>query len=434
MKCKNKCTMLNNEAAALYKYLLINFSRLSRDKQSCGLFLKVIDVEEFKVLVVNDFKAVSTFLKTIKTINKSGTIDNPNFCIYVKIFLQDETYIIINVIENSHIKFSDGQVYGTCVYQYKCKSLMFFSTKKIYFKSKYSKYGEFTSSRENRWIPANLKTLWYLPDVLKNFIMTYLAQKNQIWKDFLPYTLHLPPPVSIELINDSYTLKDLLEKKFKIYLPRSVNKKPFAVMYAACCSVKYVEENQKGLLFSSEITTMKMSRTQKEMAADYISNVICKRLSVSGDTDDNFKSVLCDYIDMAMGREKINLLLGKKTYRKKHDELVVKYRLKSKVKIVIPNTPLSMIKLSKDFIRITTNKQLVEESVKNNNCVWKYAEKINKGKYLIYSLDYNGEHCTIEIAYYRKKYHILQLSKRFNEKVLDKTREYVQNAIDLANL
>jgi hypothetical protein len=227
----------------------------------------------------------------------------------------------------------------------------------------------------------------------------------------------------------------LLQKKFKTELPKSVNKRPFDVMYATCCAERFVLPEQKQFLFSSTIAEVKLAKSTKNMAKNLVKSIICERLAIP-EHDGNTCQMISDYVSMAIdGKERIDLLSGKKTYIRLHDEIMVKNRVKqSKIKLAIPSTELSKLKLPSEFVRITTMKALIEESVRNHNCVASYAQQINKGKCLIYAFDSpDGEHCTLEIGMKSGKFCILQFRKAYNREVSPETWTYVSSAINTAN-
>ena len=410
------------EAIELFSELLSIFRKMSKEHYGCSLRAYK---DSFNVTVYEDFKAVSTFIKTMKSIQKDGTIQSESVYISVTLNTKDEPYIVINCYDrrSCSISFYNGKEQLNSYQEYThYKPLMFFSRDKMYSKN-----------CKSRWIPANLKSFGHLPKILREMIFTFLSRHNPLWKDFLPY--EQLPPFPIDLINNSHNIRELLEKKFKVSLPKSVNRKPLDAMYAACCAMKYVPEKQKNILFSTCVHGVSIKEKSKEIAKKYINSVILERLNVNGKTHEI--QIINDYVQMAfLGKKKveISLLLGRKGYRQLHDEYMTKYRLsQSKIKLKIPNTQLSKIKLPEDFTRISTNKALVTESVHNSNCVWSYVEKINKGKCLIYTLDYNNEHCTIEIVYRRSKYCVNQLRKSYDRRVSAEAEMYIQNAVKAAN-
>jgi len=371
--------------------------------------------------VYEDFEPVAALINAMKTFKRSVSIDNISTTITVslKVSKNNEQYIIINCIKyiRTILGFSENGFSMNDYMNSNCfKSLMFFPELKIYFQHR------------EKWIPANLKTFGNTAPIVRDMFFEYMAKNNLIWKDFMPYSRF--PSIPFELMADSHTLKDLFDKKFKTDLPKTVNKKPPAAVYAACCAMKYVDENQRGILFSSAFEDKNVYGTQKEIAKRFILGVICERLKIA-ESDNN---IIRDYVNMALiGKEKVNLKLGKKGYKRLHDEFAKKFRVKGGKKLKIPDTPLAQLELPEDFFRITTKQELEYEAAHNSNCVWSYASDIESGKCLIYILDYNDEHCTIEIGYFRKKYVVRQLRTHHNRDVSAETQEYVQNAVKAAN-
>jgi len=408
------------ETANLFHELFGTFRKMSRERHGCSF--RICAENHFEVCIYDDFKAVSAFIKAMKSIGKNASIKSGKVIIRVRLALNSEPYVIIEsrVCNSTQVYFFDEEM-KVNGYQENGFSipLMFFSSTKMYYQ-----FGK-------RWIPANIKTFGYVPSIVRKTLMEHLSQGNLLWRDFMRYDKL--PAVSLELVNHSHCIKDLLEQKFKTTLPNCVNKKPFDVMYAACCAIKYVPPEQHSVLFSANIGGTVLARTPKDTAETYINQVVIDRLKNADDS--HIRGIVSDYVRMAfIGKEKVNLLLGKKGYKRLHDEYQVKHRLKqNKIKLKIPDTPLSKLVLPCDFKRIENNKDLVAESVRNNNCVWSYTDKINKGKCLIYTLDYNGEHCTIEIGFSRGKYCVRQLRKSCNQAVSEQTSAYIQDAVKQAN-
>ena len=74
---------------------------------------------------------------------------------------------------------------------------------------------------------------------------------------------------------------------------------------------------------------------------------------------------------------------------------------------------------------IKSRKRLISEAVVQHNCVWSYADDINRDKCAIYSLVYNEVRYTIEFRYQENKYEAVQIQRAFNQGCSEEVRNYI---------
>jgi len=304
----------------------------------------------------------------------------------------------------------------------------------------FSKNHNKLKTKTKKMFPSNLKSFKYMPYKMREVIFEFFAKKNPIWKDILKYDISLP--ISLDLIKKSRTIKNLFENKFNVNLPKSTNKKHPQNIYAMCCALKYVFPEQVKYIMEENIDSIIFiysGEHQKTTAKNYLTEVIIKRIINSNNRSEHARltiNLILGYVDMAFQLgEKINALAGMKTIKRFHDEYAIKLRVKLyKQKMIIPKNELSKIKLPSNFIRITTTKKLAEESVKNNNCVMSYLPSINKGLCLIYALDYEEKHYTIDIRYTKRNgYWCREISSYRNQAATESARQYVDDALKQIN-
>lgn len=421
-----------NESEQFYHYFISRLNNLALKKEYCMRYYynEYLNTYEIVFHHYSNFDSVSKFINIIKKSElKKLDIETGNYEIRV-IANKAKEYLKINFINNkitTIIKKSDNNVIK--IYSDKC-----FQNLNLVF---YSKNNIYVNTNNNKFFKLNLKTLDFFNYDIGNIFINYFSQFNKIWKD-IAYTSY-GVPIPMELIWNSHNIRELLMFYFKIKdMPKSVNRKNFRVLCSVCCCLPYVEEKQQILLYNFPKAVMNIypesgRNWRKETAKKYLYYFIKSRLVLLKESDDN---ILMDYIRMSIdAKVKISLLDGMKKIRKKHNEIsLLSYEKKYKhKKISIPDTPLSRLKLPKEFVRITKSKDLFKESIRNSNCVHSYIDKINNGKCLIYTADLNNEHCTIEITYSRGKYRLSQIYTKYNNEVKEETLKYVKNVINECN-
>lgn len=380
-----------------------------------------------------DYKGLAEYIKTVKKTKLPVKVNIPIKIIVLKIhnLSQKEPYITINVKSVYAVYISlltkgctEHQEIFIKTYSKIFSSIIFFNSEKIYCNIK------------NKMFPANLRTFSFTDNIVRDTLFEFFrdTQKNMLWEDLKrEEEEHVLPSIKIGLISASFNKKQLLQKIFPdLSIPNSCNRGPFCNMYAACCAAKYVDTKQIPLLFSAnKVVCFRFHENKYGYAVNYLLQYFLHRHHLN----ENYINDYYDALDMIIKKfKKVDLLMGKKILLQLHERLMIEDRCsKSKIKLVIPDTPLSKIQLPPEFSLIRTNKQLIEESVKANNCVWSYIDRINKGKCLIYSLEYNDEHCTVEIGYRYRKFYLLQLEVANHQKASEETVAFIKKSIENAN-
>ena len=415
------------DSKKFFDFLYKHFKELARDNKSCTITKKFYGHSKtFECVVYYNYDEIEEFaeiLRNTKGFKKHCSIRSPGTHISISISGDSDDDGYVNITESPfyNVGINPSRNYKK-----------FEPEKEKYRKLTYRNNEQmYTMYQGKKPFPCNLKSFGYISELLRNAIFKFFSGYNPIWKDF--QNSEELPPIPLNIVWASYNKKQLLENRFKAKLPNSINKLEILASYAACCSMKYVLPEQRSVLFSdgADIGFMILTKTtMKKIAYAYICSVVNNRVK-----SEWYSNIIEDYILMAIDmRRPINLLLGNKGYKRLHDELMVASRLKDqRKKIKIPNNKLSKIALPKNFKRITTNKALIEESVENNNCVHSYINKINEGRCLIYTLDYNDEHCTIEIMLEKGKYYVNQITKKHNQPISPKTDKYIEEVIQKAN-
>jgi len=245
-----------------------------------------------------------------------------------------------------------------------------------------------------RFYPANLKTLSNMNYYVGYTILDYFSNKYFFWKDILrDFTDHNSfCPIPLSLIWDVKDKKDLFEKKYKISLPKSINKYSMLSAYWLSKAYKYIDVSEFQKICLPEDIISKTISTDTLFVMYYIN-------TLDNYTEKYFHYV-SDYCYMAVKmRKKINLKIKSiKGLINEHNRLSIEYKTKYVKKIKVPkNSPFLKLKLPDKYVMIKTKKALVEESVLNENCVSSYDTKINKGQSGIFTTIYNNKRYTIEI-------------------------------------
>lgn len=419
---KNFCKDLYDDIAKIYqgsqKYRII----ANEDDDSNNLFIEYIPAG-FKDTAENInrcFENVASFIQL--------QLKNPSFKIYVNFSTKEsgENYLAIKVYK---VKIFYVDVFHDNSYlehgNYS-NELLIYSENSIYSKN-----------YNNKYYPATFKSLRNFPDELIAVLAKYFFRGTSVWKDFVKDRFF--PPIKIAEVCKFYNKKDYLDKTFDLCLPKSVNKLPLSQSYAACCALKYVNDEQTQLLFSSQFDfSVKYNidkRKRKSIGAKYL----CALMSRSF-PNENMQSIIGDYIYYSLLMNvKINVFAGKKKTIRLHDELAEKVMLKANrsSKTKIKETPLKYLEMPKEFVRLKTQRALIAEGMRNHNCVGGYWKRVSEGKSLIYSATIQDEHLTIEIQFRKsrskiKKYnfYVNQCYKAYNRPCSPGVLEYVNECLE----
>lgn len=411
---------------------------------SCYSFYYLYDVSQIDIFS-RELGRIIPKLKKDVSIQTGGTyvsliynISNiyaPDRRPHLKIITEQFNDTTITVNGNLNINFATFTLNGcnmTLSKMFNRQELLFFSEAEMYVSQK----------NNSKKFMFNLNTINYMDNKLSKIILKFFSEHNPIWKDIIKQKVRLP--ISIDIVAKSRNPKQLLENKFNVQLPNSVNKNKIVSGYIACIAFKYVLPEQRDYLFKfsnlvdkrllsgSDVKNALRFVRHKVIAEKMIIKIFKKRIECGDLTVQEW--LLKDYLRLAfMLNHKIDLLAGKKKIKALHDDYAVQHRLKNIVKMKIPETQLSKLELPPDFVRITTTEALVNLAARESNCVSAYINRINNGECLIYHLVHNNESCTIEIGLEDEKYILLQIRKTFNKEVSSDTLKYVKKPITAAN-
>ena len=316
--------------------------------------------------------------------------------------------------------------------------IKFYTGKKIQFPMSFSAFRFLSATSSD-------SLMWLYVDILcKHFQMSH-----HFWKDIYKGGLEKLkksgfPSVSFKLISESHNMRELMRKIYKIDVPKSFNKLSLDKACAIAETAKQIPVNlrQKIYALGNVDFVVQFKAKHRDFEDDCVNVVFYQyyKSTLEFNTKQSTREAeryIEDYIYLCkQANQPLNLKI--KTIGgliKRHDELVIENRYSQSAKeLKIPYTKLSSLALPSEFVRIEDMRSLIHESVVNSNCVWSYADKINFGNCIIYTLDYNDEHCTVEIVLRDNKFVINQISTRSNATVSAKTRNYAQKAIKAANV
>lgn len=413
----NQYEIIVQDEHELYKQLIVNLN--NKERTDTTRFLSDI-LPIIKKYNITSFSYKSNTLQQLIKICKTQN------------FTTENEYIAISLYRIYRYDFSlkGDEDYSNYPQKSLYKTFLFYNDKKIYVKS-----GE-----NSKFYPCYVRDVLWFPSELQALIFKHFSSDSLFYKDVLREKFDAP--IKIDDLNTYHTKKEYLEKLFKVQLPTAINKKDLFESYSFCCALKYIKSEQTDYLFSlSEIVDYKYSptlRKRKIIAKNVISSLLKSRNPTLN------KDVINDYINYSMElKQPIDILAGKRKIQHYHDELtdrMIKKSLHGK-KLVIPETPLKYLKLSKDFRLLNSKKALITEGMINHNCVGGYVDRVNKGSCIIYSADINGEHLTIEIKYKksRKKdipytFYVAQCYKAYNIECSQETYNYVLSSVENASM
>lgn len=325
-------------------------------------------------------------------------------------------YIILEFTRYNKICGSNGNVYYTD--KKECEVIIINEDLSIYINLK------------NRYIPL---TYYYLSTrnlfndkVCKKYIIEifkYFSEKHLLFREltdeYKNKLICLPIRINdIWIYRTKYELLKSYCSRYKI--PKNINKYPLQLTYLLVKCQRYVKENEYQNLFKTIINF--------DYNFEFISNhrlqikkclYLYYKLSIEEKSKkkltENAEGIIEDFVDMKLKEDKDKIFnLNIKSINRiksEHDKLTIKLRNKKTPIVKIPmESKFRDLKLPGEFERIKTRQRLIKESVINNNCVWSYAEKINKDKSAIYSTIYEKKRYTLEIQKRNKKYCLVQIS------------------------
>ena len=300
----------------------------------------------------------------------------------------------------------------------------------------------------SNFYPTNVKNLLCFPAKIAEYLLQSQSENSKLYKDFITDDYKCNTPVSE--LSQYHTKIEYFKHEFpNVDLPASANKIKCDELYTICCMQQYVKPNQTKLLFEQAYrihtdlptTFSKHSYSRKETAIKYIYRILEKRIAGPESNNISVNHLISDYINMAVKlNEKIDIQLGKNGIRRLHDAYAIrifeKMKRKRGNKLQIPDTPLKQLKLPKEFQRLESHTDLLEEQERQHNCVGSYGDRIEAGKCIVYKADIYDEHVTIEIICrkHKEQYRFLvrQCLTRFNDPCKKETLDYVKNQVKIA--
>ena len=233
------------------------------------------------------------------------------------------------------------------------------------------------------------------------------------------------PPFSFTDIMAAHNRRELLKIKLKkIETRKKDNAIPLLQSYYIHKTKKYINEKDLTILYQQPFDVfLKLICPEKENQQSIYperENQRVERLLRSYYrkvlyNDIPEEAYIIDYVNMCMElKEKMSLRMSYNKLKSEHNRLALLYDIRRVKQFKIPDTTLSKLQLPKEYVRITTKRGLLQEAVIQHHCVASYAEKINKGKCLIYTIIYQGKRYTIEIVFSRKKFIVRQIRGAYN--------------------
>lgn len=273
-------------------------------------------------------------------------------------------------------------------------------------------------------------------------IFKYFSEKHLLFRELTNEykSKKICLPIRINDVWEYRTKYDLLKGYCKNYkIPKNINKYPIQLTYLLTKCQKYVKENEYQKLvktimnydYKLEFINNHREQLKSCLYLYYKINIENERKK---ELDENEEYLVEDYIDMKLrydNDKNFNLNIKSiKRIKSEHDRLTIKLRNKKTPIIKIPKeSKFKNLKLPAEFERIKTRKRLITESVINNNCVWSYAEKINKDKSAIYSIIYDNKRYTLEIKERKRKYYLVQISGYGNSQAPIKLIDHINSLL-----
>lgn len=347
------------------------------------------------------------------------------------IFEKQELKKFYSVIKKSNVKLNAFITYDWCSVEYrktlenkeflvilsgKSEKIYFNGEKLCLYKNRKNKmilfdlYQIFCDT--GKFFPANLKSLSFInPDILRILLNEYMKE-NILFKDILnDYNYcrdRLEVPIKLELLWDSHSKHELLEKQSKSILPKSINRYSVKTGYLLAKSFKYVDDDERQKLLQIQKEELDSSYSINNIFFSYYKKLLRCDDNDYYDDDDylEVKSLIEDYINMVIKLKRQFNLKMKSISRliDEHNKLAIIYRSKYVKKIVIPKDSIfNKLNLPEEFQRIKTKKALIEESIINENCVASYDDRINRDRCAIFTRTYKNKKYTIEIIQKKQK-------------------------------
>ena len=305
--------------------------------------------------------------------------------------------------------FSVDNWFGNLYLAYTVYSFSYIKHHKMFMYGDLQPYMEYNK----RCFPMSIKYLFGIFDVssfdMLRVILLWYSHYWIVFKDILTDYQNgctTMPPFSFADIMAAHNRRELLEIKLKKIVTRKKdNVIPLLQSYYIHKTKKYINEKDLPILyqlpfdiFLKLICPGTENEKVKYLLQSYYRKVLYNDIP-------NEAYIINDYVDMCMElKEKMSLRMSYNKLKSEHNRLILLYDSRKVKQFKIPDTTLSKLELPKEYVRITNKRGLLQEAVIQHHCVASYAEKINKGKCLIYTTIYQGKRYTIEIVFNRKKF------------------------------
>lgn len=279
----------------------------------------------------------------------------------------------------------------------------------------------------------------------EELILAYLKifYDSNLLKEILKDYNNLPLiDISIVKMLKCSTKQALIESLIKSRVPFNLNRLHFIVGYSFAYYILYYFFNtnlinkkdycklyENALYISSliqdenYITTFEKNNKIIDILQIYY---LCRFYNLTDISDEYISSTysqqsitIKDYIEMSKSNGvQINLNIKSfKRLTKEHNKLVERF-IRSKYNE--PNTPLKIhrkfnkLSLDSDYKRIEDTYSLYLEGEIQNHCVYSYRNKIDSGKCVIYTTDYENKKYTIEITKNNRNFVLEQIRGKYN--------------------
>ena len=373
---------------------------------------------------------------------------NSNFCIMIRLYnnllivdLNKYAKILIYGQQNrpNHEKgyyLMDRQL---------CQRIIIYDEKNIY--SEFNKYGV------KKMIPLTVKKIFWIAKInplAKEFflvLLDFLSEQNTFFNDILKKYKNDETwllPVSLNECAEYHNATEMFHKKWKTSqrLNINFNRTDLNLGYVIMKAYPYVDKDSREILIQikdkSYLNRISVDRTNiKDQVKELLINYYCKRLKINFNMEENMElaAYVHDYIRLCM-RTKTKIRLTYNSIRRiieEHDLLAESDMRNNTGKVNIPKNscflPLRKI-LPECFLWIRSKKRLISEAVVQHNCVWSYADDINRDKCAIYSLVYNEVRYTIEFRYQENKYEVVQIQRAFNQGCPNEVKNYITSFLN----
>lgn len=397
--------------------------------------------------IIEEKKQLEKLIKNKIILDKKVSFEN-DYCIY-RLYKKCEyiyDYDLKERLENKDINVAIS------VREYKmCSSKG--ESSKIYFENNYKSSPPLYYLRENG-IYAAYQNKGYLLSSFKQISnqieikeMLYRILKIKfpdwvMWKELKEETLR-EIFLNFEETFNCKTRQELIEcmfnKKIKfnlnkldirigisfVYYMDFIKEEDYQKFYEYCKEIKYFELDMSKDDDEESLGLIRVARYKRRKfeVLRLLELFLTEKIKYSKSIQEQYreKYILSDFINMSIqNNEKISL---KRTSIKKiiedHDRLVLKTQLKHyKVRLKI-DKKFDNLKLSKEFLLLKTTKEIIKEGIIQNHCVASYIPKVNEGKCVIYTVDYNDIKYTLEIGYTPKAgYSLRQIQGYSNREIV----------------